>query len=420
MATVRFETPLPNKRSSCKLQSHVVLLDNSDFVAVFEKKSAKGQELFERVCEKLKIPLKEREYFGLQFTDRADGELNWLNFRKEIRAQRSKPYNFQFAVRFFPDGNYSGISRETQDQIRFQVKDHLLRGKFVCAVKQHADLDGYFAQAMVGDFVRSVHTKGYLEDLLGPFFAPPNGINSEIEVSESEYELSVANRHRSHRGMTLEQANLAYLELAKNLPYFGTIFHPGATDKNGKSVLLAIDSQGVLIYECDDSHKPGEVVSRFPWKDIVSFVSQNRKFYIVAFSAEKKDGGSFSFRFHGHYAHRGADRVCKDALEWQSFYFKPDKKLNRRSKSFGEIDSIDNITERQETVPGVSRFGTVGRKRSRTSFKNIKSSLRKKLPRRFKSSMKLNDEAVTNLESFSPASSTNETFDSSMLSPKAN
>ena len=315
MATVRFETP--SKKNRCKLDCHVVLLNNIDFAAALEKKSAKGNELFEKVCDKLKIPSKERVYFGLQFTDRADGELNWLDLYKEIRSQQSKPYNFQFAVRFFPAGNYSKLSTETQDQVRFQVKDHLLRGKFVCQVKEHADLDGLFVQAMLGDFQRSVHTKGYLEDFLGPFFAPPNGINSEIEVNESQYELSVANNHRSHRGMSVEQANLAYLELAQKLAFFGTVFHPGATDVTGKSVLLALDSQGVLIYECDETQKPGEVIKRFPWQDIVSFVSRKRKFYILAYSVKKKEGGSFSFRFHGHYAHRGADRVCKDATEWQ-------------------------------------------------------------------------------------------------------
>lgn len=414
MATVRFQTPLPNKRPSCKLECHIVLLDNFDFVALFETKSAKGQELFDRACEKLKIPSKEKGFFGLQFTDRADGELNWVDLKREIRAQRSKPYNFQFAVRFFPAGNYSRLSRETQDLIRFQVKDYLVRGKFVCTVKEHAVLDGFFAQAMLGDFQRPVHTKGYLEDLLGPFFAPPNGINSDLEVSESEYELSVANMHRSHRGMSVEQANLAYLELAKKLPFFGTSFHPGATDKNGNSVLLAVDSQGVLIYECDSLHKPSEVTSRFPWSDIVSLVSQNRKFYIVAYSSEKKDGGSFSFRFHGHYAHRGADRMRTDALEWQAFYYKPEKKLNRRSKSFGEADSIANITAREEARENLDRnerrYGTVVRKRHGTSFKRFKSSLRKKLPRRFKSSrLQDEDQSVSVSASWSSAASNNET-----------
>ena len=418
MATVRFQTPLPNKRPSYKLECHIVLLDNFDFVALFEKKSAKGQELFDRACEKLKIPSNEKGFFGLQFTDRADGELNWVDMKREIRAQRSKPYNFQFAVRFFPARNYSRLSRETQNQIRLQVKDYLVRGKFVCTVNEHAMLDGFFAQAMLGDFQRPVHSKGYLEDLLGPFFAPPNGINSEIEVSESEYELSVANNHRSHRGMSLEEANLAYLELAKNLPFFGTSFHPGATDKNGNSVLLAIDSQGLLIYECDGLNKPGEVTSRFPWSDIVSLVSQNRKFYIVAYSSEKKDGGSFSFRFHGHYAHRGADRMRTDALEWQAFYYKPEKKLNRRSKSFGEADSIATITAREEAKENFERserrYGTVVRKRPGTSFKRFKSSLRKKLPRRFKPS-RLQDQTVFASSSSSSAASTNETFESSIL-----
>ena len=410
MATVRFETP--SKKNRCKLDCHVVLLNNINFSAALEKKSAKGNELFERVCDKLRIPSKEREYFGLQFTDRADGDFNWLDLYKEIRSQLPKPYNFQFAVRIFPTGDYSKLSFETQYQVRFQVKNHLLRGKFVCQVKEHADLDGVFAQAMLGDFQHSVHTKGYLEDLLGPFFAPPNGINSETEVNVSQYELSVANNHRSCRGMSVEKANLAYLELAQKLAFFGTVFHPGATDVTGKSVLLALDSQGVLIYECDETQKPGEVINRFPWQDIVSFVSRKRKFYILAYSVKRKEGGSFSFRFHGHYAHRGADRVCEDAIKWQSFCFKPEK-LDCRSKSLVEVHITEHLMGNQEIGHHLQRFGAVGKKRPTTSFKKFKSLIRKKFPRSFKSG-KLNTDTAPNSDGASSTANPNATFESSI------
>lgn len=52
-----------------KLECQVVLLDNSLFVATFDKKSTKGQELFSSVCHKLGLPPNARNYFGLQFVD---------------------------------------------------------------------------------------------------------------------------------------------------------------------------------------------------------------------------------------------------------------------------------------------------------------------------------------------------------------
>ena len=372
-----------------KLQCQVVLLDNSLFVATFDKKSTKGQELFGSVCHKLGLPPNARNYFGLQFVDWVDGELSWLDPEREIRLQRKKPYTFQFAVKFYPSDT-SVESKEVQELLVLQIKDSLVRGKFVTSVNEHAILDGFFAQALLGDFKPKFHTRGYLEDLLGSFFAPPNGINCDVELSEDSYEAMVYNLHRSHKGMSASEARVAFLEIAHSLPFYGMSLHYGATDKNGNSVVLAICSSGVLVFDVDNFGVPGNVIENFPWHEIVTMIYQNRKFYVVVYSEERKDGGSFSYRFHGHFGHKAAERVLNDALQHQALFNQPEKKLFRRSKSFGEVDS--HLTVGQFKRNDKKYATTTGKMRSRGSFKKFTDSIKRKMPRRQRSA-KLSESA---------------------------
>lgn len=379
MSTVRFE----KRPGSCKLECQVVLLDNALFVGAFEKKSTTGQQLFDRVCDKLVIPSAGRCYFGLQFTDFEDGELNWLDLEEKIRSQRRKPYSFQFAVKFFPS-YLQKTEKALQTQFMLQIKHNLIRGKLTCSANQHALLDGFFAQAVLGDYKPQIHSCGYLEDSLGAFFAPPNGINSDIEVTEARYEALVRNLHKGYRGMTREEASMGYLENAQKLKLFGMSLHRGATDKSGNNVLLAIYEHGVLVFNQDRFGEVGDVEIEFRWNEIVTMLHQNRKFYVVIYSEEKRDGGSYSFRFHGHYGHKAAQRILNDALQHQVLFFQP--KLNRRSRSFGEIDSHGVVAHSQFTR-GDKRYATTsGKVRGRgNSLSKLTSSFKKKIPRRKKS-----------------------------------
>lgn len=382
--SVRFSS----RKSIGKLQCQVVLLDNSLFVETFDKKSTKGQELFDSVCQKLGLPLSGRNYFGLQFIDGVDGELTWLDLEREIRPQRRKPYSFQFAVKFYPS-DASSVPKEVQDLLVLQIKDSLIRGKFVTSVNEHAILDGFFAQAILGDVKAKIHTRGYLEDLLGSFFAPPNGINSDIELSEDKYEGMVYTLHRSHKGLTANEAKIAFLEIAQTLPFYGMSLHHGATDKNGNIVLLAICSTGVVVFAVDQFGATGNVIENFPWHEIVTMVYQNRKFYVVVYSEERNDGGSFSYRFHGHFGHKAAERLLNDALEHQAFYYKPEKKVFRRSKSFGEVDS--HLTTAGQFKRNDRKYATTtGKIRSRGSFKRFTDSIKRKMPRRQRSTKRSN------------------------------
>ena len=209
------------RASSSVIECHVVLLDNSQFVTMFDQETVVGDELFERVCERLKVPPYDRQYFGLQYIDTEDGDVNWLNLDKEIRPPRkSNPLMYQFAVKVFPKDPLH-LDQNMQKQILLQLKGLINRGKFNLPVSKHASIDGFFAQAMLGDFIPKQHKAGYLETLLGIFYCPPTGINSDGDIDEEKYELMVRDLHKSHRGMTREKAVSHALDICKELPNYG-------------------------------------------------------------------------------------------------------------------------------------------------------------------------------------------------------
>ncbi|KAK3723786.1 hypothetical protein QZH41_007093 [Actinostola sp. cb2023] len=372
------------RKSSRKLYCQVVLLDNTTFSTTFEQKSAKGKDLSDRVCDHL--GLSDREYFGLQYIAWEDGELNWLDSTAEIRTQRSKPYHFQLAVKFYPRFPRK-IGQKARVLMCLQIKDLLLRGKYLTLVpvKQHAMLDGLFAQVWLGDFNTKIHHRGYIQQKLDRFFVAPCGINSDEDIIESKYEGMVHQHHRQHKGMNAEDAAVTYIERAQDLlKFYGISIHKGATDKEGTRVLLGVYERGILVYEINDSNEPGALVLEISWQEVIATHSKNRKFHVLFFNDVKKDGGAFGYRFHGHGGQQAAMRMHEACVAHKEFFYRPEKKLNRQSRSFAEADSIVRNSGDYESA--ATKYATTGRdiKRAKSSFGRLKTSIRKKLPRKRK------------------------------------
>ncbi|XP_016117481.1 band 4.1-like protein 3 [Sinocyclocheilus grahami] len=63
-------------------------------------KRAKGQVLFDKVCDHLN--LLEKDYFGMTYRD-AENQMNWLDTSKEMKKQIiTGPWNLAFSVKFYP------------------------------------------------------------------------------------------------------------------------------------------------------------------------------------------------------------------------------------------------------------------------------------------------------------------------------
>lgn len=359
-------------RSTSSIECQVVLLDNSEFETVFVKNSVLGREVFDIVCNKLDIPQSSRGYFGLRFTDREDGELNWLNLEKEISIpSKSKFINYQFAFKVFPSDPLKTCP-VVKDLLRFQIKDLLNRGKLTCPPDKQAILDGYFAQAMLGDYSHKEHVKGYLEDLLGSFYVSPSGINCNVDMCEANYEAMVTRLHKSHRGMSAEEATLAYLDVSQSLPFFGMFLHKKAHEDKGSDVSLGVCHRGICVFEMDEFKEPGNIKKQFLWQDIVTMLcdSNKAKFHIVALgTAQMGPPQTYTYKFSsGHYSHKAAERMLTDALNHEDVFAVSEHRRYRRTKS----EQVEPSTKL--TVPGQrNRIGS-------SPFLTPQLTLRKFLP----------------------------------------
>ncbi|XP_067881215.1 band 4.1-like protein 2 isoform X8 [Heterodontus francisci] len=272
------------------------MLDGSESTYEIEKR-AKGQVLFDKVCEQ--INLLERDYFGLTFRDTAD-EKNWLDPAKEIKKQiRSCPWQFSFNVKFYPPDPSQLTEDITRYYLCLQLRQDIVCGRLPCSFVTHALLGSCTLQAELGDYDADEHKAGYVSELQ---FAP----NQTKELEEKIFEL-----HKTHRGLTPAQADAQFLENAKMLSMYGVDLHH-AKDSEGVDIMLGICANGLLIY------KDRLRINRFAWPKILKISYKRSNFYIKIRPGETEQFEStIGFKLPNH---RAAKRLWKVCVEHHTFF----------------------------------------------------------------------------------------------------
>ncbi|XP_048346682.1 band 4.1-like protein 2 isoform X7 [Sphaerodactylus townsendi] len=286
------KTPKKIRTVQCK----VVLLDGTEYSCELEKK-AKGQVLFDKVCEHLN--LLEKDYFGLLFQDHSD-QKNWIDPLKEIKRQiRNLPWLFTFNVKFYPPDP----SLLTEDITRYflclQLRQDIASGRLPCSFVTHALLGSYTLQAELGDYDTAEHNSDYIGEFQ---FAP----NQTKEMEEKVVEL-----HKTHRDLTPAQADTQFLENAKRLSMYGVDLHH-AKDSEGVDIMLGVCANGLLIY------KDRLRINRFAWPKILKISYKRSNFYIKVRPTELEQFEStIGFKLPNH---RAAKRLWKVCVEHHTFY----------------------------------------------------------------------------------------------------
>ncbi|XP_014185066.1 band 4.1-like protein 1 isoform X4 [Haplochromis burtoni] len=274
----------------------VTLLDGSDYETAVEK-FAKGQTLLDMVCGHLN--LLERDYFGLTFQD-TDNTKNWLDPSKEIKKQiRVGPWNFGFAVKFYPPDPSVLIEDITRYYLCLQLRDDILSGRLPCSFVTHALLGSYTVQAELGDYEPEEHGPDYVSDF---HFAP----NQTRELEERVMEL-----HHNYRGMSPAEAEMNFLENAKKLSMYGVDLHH-AKDSEGIDIMLGVSANGLLIYR--DRLR----INRFAWPKILKISYKRSNFYIKIRPGEYEQFEStIGFKLPNH---RASKRLWKVCIEHHTFF----------------------------------------------------------------------------------------------------
>lgn len=278
------------------VQCKVTLLDGTEYSCDLEKR-AKGQVLFDKVCEHLN--LLEKDYFGLLFQESPE-QKNWLDPAKEIKRQlRNLPWLFTFNVKFYPPDP----SQLTEDITRYflclQLRQDIASGRLPCSFVTHALLGSYTLQAELGDYDADDHASQDLSDFQ---FAPSQ---------TKELEGKVVELHKTHRGLSPAQADSQFLENAKRLSMYGVDLHH-AKDSEGVDIKLGVCANGLLIY------KDRLRINRFAWPKILKISYKRSNFYIKVRPAELEQFEStIGFKLPNH---RAAKRLWKVCVEHHTFY----------------------------------------------------------------------------------------------------
>ncbi|XP_033009230.1 band 4.1-like protein 1 isoform X6 [Lacerta agilis] len=274
----------------------VTLLDASEYECEVEK-HARGQVLFDLVCEHLN--LLEKDYFGLTFCD-SDSQKNWLDPSKEIKKQiRSGPWNFAFTVKFYPPDPAQLTEDITRYYLCLQLRSDIISGRLPCSFVTHALLGSYAVQAELGDYDVEEHVGNYVGELR---FAP----NQTRELEERIMEL-----HKTYRGMTPGEAEIHFLENAKKLSMYGVDLHH-AKDSEGIDIMLGVCANGLLIYR--DRLR----INRFAWPKILKISYKRSNFYIKIRPGEYEQFEStIGFKLPNH---RSAKRLWKVCIEHHTFF----------------------------------------------------------------------------------------------------
>ncbi|XP_032388482.1 band 4.1-like protein 3b isoform X7 [Etheostoma spectabile] len=304
-------SPLRGVKKVKIMQCKVTLLDGSDFTLNVEKR-AKGQVLFDKICDHLN--LLERDYFGITCRD-VENQKNWLDPSKELKKQiRTGPWNFSFNVKFYPPDPSQLTEDITRYYLCLQLRDDVVSGRLPCSFATHTVLGSYTVQSELGDYDPEDLGSDYISELR---FAP----NQTKELEEKVMEL-----HKTYKGMTPAEAEMHFLENAKKLSMYGVDLHHAklvgslyeclapaeGEDSEGVEIMLGVCSSGLLIYR--DRLR----INRFAWPKILKISYKRNNFYIKIRPGEfEQFESTIGFKLPNH---RAAKRLWKVCVEHHTFF----------------------------------------------------------------------------------------------------
>ncbi|XP_035292213.1 protein 4.1b isoform X3 [Anguilla anguilla] len=273
----------------------VTLLDRTLYECELDK-HAKGQELFNKVCDHLN--LLERDYYGLASWDTPSLK-TWLDFTKEIRKQvPGSNYNFTFNVKFYPPDPAQLSEDITRYYLCLQVREDILSGRLHCSFATLALLGSYALQSELGEYDPHVHSNEYASQVQ---LAP--GQSKELEEKMMEL-------HRNYRSMSPAQADMFFLENAKKLAMYGVDLHQ-AKDLEGVDIMLGVCSSGLMVY------KDKLRINRFSWPKVLKISYKRSSFFIKIRPSEEQYESTIGFKLPNYRASKKLWKVC---VEHHTFF----------------------------------------------------------------------------------------------------